>query len=856
MGKPRVRSRICAPRPGDERRDVPAAPGCSAADVWKEHTSSVIRVVPVSSPSASLLLILRPSSVACPILGGSLTGCLMCPGVGIEAGSDPDPTVFSAQLWTHPLPARPTERELHAALNGIETTPHPHTTTRRHRAITVDHLQRSSLSLSRMHPPTPFLPLCPRSSTSLDNCYGNFVWRARRMGSLPPREGAAGGEGARSCGPAGTRSVQEKRYFGRREMGMGKGTLWVGSRGRASAGEAHASGRANRPYAVRERAGGWEVLPDSAVALGLGPDWDTEETRTLMWLAMGCCRYRGIPDPRVGALILRWRPFGRAFVVSGSALRVGEVVVREKVKVKVVGFCQPERSLSKHGVLQVLYIFSEGAIGLWDFGRAVKLSTDNSSVPHCLSFAFTPSCEEMPLLAFALTYGSFGDIKETFAMAWRLYKILRDRGGSSDEIQKVLKVLECHRADIATLISLLQTDSPPNGQQYVNNISAELDWCHSHMAKLCAEIAPSKAVFAYFWSAFSVERALASWRAQMADHRAVLSGQLQLLLVALSIDGHQQLQRMASQIQYVGAEVERVRSEVRETGSLIMATTARQISDAESNIMQRLIQGMNLHYVSVAMFSVTDPLGRSIPISLAHCGDFEALDRMLKACIFNRPEAGARYVERDFAQTVKSGTQLDMSIIKRPRFPHTLDPEKCPYCNEENPKTTGNEWIHCSNHQCGRRYQISVKLADKIEAIEEIYSPQLLTKGDETWTQEQQKENTDLFRLVEIQATYDFTLTGCNSPSHRLHSAGSEFSHLQMCTHLSDLLQFFLPQPHMCAHLSDLLHFSLPQLMCACLSDLWHFSLPQQPGMCAHLSDLSQFSLPQRRPGPVSFLIC
>ncbi|KAJ7796744.1 hypothetical protein B0H14DRAFT_2913513 [Mycena olivaceomarginata] len=370
----------------------------------------------------------------------------------------------------------------------------------------------------------------------------------------------------------------------------------------------------------------------------------------------------------------------------------------------------------------------------------------------------------MPLLAFALTYGSFGDIKETFAMAWRLYKILRD----------LLKVLECHRADIATLISLLQTDSPPDAQQFVNNISAELDWCHSHMAKLCAEIAPSKAVFAYLWSAFSVERALASWRAQMADHRAVLSGQLQLLLVALSIDGQQQLQRMASQIQYVGAEVELVRSEVRDTGSLIMATTARQISDAESNIMQRLIEGMNLHHVSVAMFSVTDPLGRSIPISLAHCGDFEALDRMLKACIFNRPETGARYVERgdynlflpegtivrrvDFARTVKSGTQLDMSIIKRPQFPHAPDLEKCPYCKEENPKTTGNEWIHCSNRQCGRRYQISAKQAE-IEIIEEIYSPQLLTEGDETQTQEQEKEDTDLFRLVEIQATYETIFT-------------------------------------------------------------------------------------------------
>ncbi|KAJ7796745.1 hypothetical protein B0H14DRAFT_2913527 [Mycena olivaceomarginata] len=191
MGNPGVRSRISAPRPGDERWDVPAALGCSAAGVWKEHTSSVILVVPECISLAHTQTIQR----CCPILGGSLTGCLMCPGVGFEAGSDPDPTVFFAQLWsvlTHPLPARPTERELHAALNGIETTtPHPHTMTRRHRAITLDHPLRSSLPLSQMHPRTPFFPLPPRSSTRLHNCYGNVVWRARRMRSLPGCSSAA-----------------------------------------------------------------------------------------------------------------------------------------------------------------------------------------------------------------------------------------------------------------------------------------------------------------------------------------------------------------------------------------------------------------------------------------------------------------------------------------------------------------------------------------------------------------------------------------------------------------------------------------------------------------------------------------
>ncbi|KAJ7777475.1 hypothetical protein B0H14DRAFT_2963786 [Mycena olivaceomarginata] len=254
----------------------------------------------------------------------------------------------------------------------------------------------------------------------------------------------------------------------------------------------------------------------------------------------------------------------------------------------------------------------------------------------------------MPLLAFALTYGSFGDIKET--SRWR----------SSDEIQKVLKVLECHRADIATLISLLQTDSPPDAQQ-----AGLVPFAHGQaMRRDC-----------------TIEGPFSPISAQMADHRAALSGQLQLLLVALSIDGQQQLQRMASQIQ---------------------ATTARQISDAESNIMQRLIQGMNLSY----------PLGRSIPISLAHCGDFEVSRGDYNLYL---PE-GTIIRRVDFARTVKSG-QLDMSIIKRPQFRYAPKVEK-------KPKDTGNEWTHW-------------------------------TKGDETRTQDQEKEDTDLFRLVEIQAIHE-----------------------------------------------------------------------------------------------------
>jgi hypothetical protein len=87
----------------------------------------------------------------------------------------------------------------------------------------------------------------------------------------------------------------------------------------------------------------------------------------------------------------------------------------------------------------------------------------------------------------------------------------------------------------------------------------------------------------------------------------------------------------------------------------------------------------------------------------------QAFDRILKAYMFNRPEAGADYVERgdynllrpegsvilrvDFSRTVKPGSQLDMSIIKRPQFSRPPDMEECPYCGHQN-QNTRHAWIH------------------------------------------------------------------------------------------------------------------------------------------------------------------
>ncbi|KAJ7304853.1 hypothetical protein DFH08DRAFT_976453 [Mycena albidolilacea] len=58
----------------------------------------------------------------------------------------------------------------------------------------------------------------------------------------------------------------------------------------------------------------------------------------------------------------------------------------------------------------------------------------------------------MLLIAVALTYGSFEDIKETLSLARRLYATLHGRGEPSGEIKEVLEVLKNFYDDTATLM--------------------------------------------------------------------------------------------------------------------------------------------------------------------------------------------------------------------------------------------------------------------------------------------------------------------------------------------------------------------------------------------------------------------
>lgn len=88
------------------------------------------------------------------------------------------------------------------------------------------------------------------------------------------------------------------------------------------------------------------------------------------------------------------------------------------------------------------------------------------------------------------------------------------------------------------------------------------------------------------------------------------------------------------------------------------------------------------------------------------------LDRILKAHLHDRPQAGSRYVERgdysvvstdgivlrpfELAGRLRAGIQLEISIIKRRRHRLEPTPQKCPHCDHTNENSQENGWIHWS----------------------------------------------------------------------------------------------------------------------------------------------------------------
>ncbi|KAJ6473742.1 hypothetical protein C8R45DRAFT_1077698 [Mycena sanguinolenta] len=88
------------------------------------------------------------------------------------------------------------------------------------------------------------------------------------------------------------------------------------------------------------------------------------------------------------------------------------------------------------------------------------------------------------------------------------------------------------------------------------------------------------------------------------------------------------------------------------------------------------------------IFWVIDPVGGSIPISLRYCQTYVELDRILKACLAGRPDAGTHYVMRgEYGVVLEDATK------------------------------TEHEWYKCENDKCSRNFRIESQDEDCEELV-------------------------------------------------------------------------------------------------------------------------------------------
>ncbi|KAJ7482465.1 hypothetical protein FB451DRAFT_120211 [Mycena latifolia] len=382
-------------------------------------------------------------------------------------------------------------------------------------------------------------------------------------------------------------------------------------------------------------------------------------------------------------------------------------------------------------------------------------------------------------VAVALTFGSFGDILEAARIAKRIVDVLRKGPGGSQRRQTLIATLEGMCEDMSKLTLIF------DGGHFTDRLWAEVDLCRSLLNEFSAKInsyeaAGLRGLLQKSLMVAVEERELASWRAQISERRAALHD---LLSSSNGIQLHEvgeQLGRVGSQVQYIGSRVDGVEAQVQNVGNLgtlavVLSTfLSAQVSQRGSEIreeirqvgteVQRIIAQMPLHGIRDPVFFVVDPVGRPIPIPLSHFTGFNDLDRILKAYLFNRPEAGSRYVDRgdyNIVSTqgdviarsnvhgkVRAWMQFDISIIKRARVgtrPQAAQQTTCPQCGQTSAEAAEGSWVNCTERTCGTRYQISSepwvpKSKTATSTIEEIASPQI--SGEET--------QAETFRLVQI----------------------------------------------------------------------------------------------------------
>ncbi|KAJ7201065.1 hypothetical protein GGX14DRAFT_658915 [Mycena pura] len=343
----------------------------------------------------------------------------------------------------------------------------------------------------------------------------------------------------------------------------------------------------------------------------------------------------------------------------------------------------------------------------------------------------------MPLVAAALTFGSFGDILEAAKIAKRIIDVLR-KGGSSHERQKLISTLK-HICDDLSRLTLL----PEN--HFTARLWDEVVLCRSLLDQFHAKMSSYESFLGRIRMVALEEKELTCWRARISERRVyncmtsdntwdASDPRCNISGPGLTLLKHRSKRPMklaSSEIRQVGIDVQAVQQAIHKI--------PRDISDP--------------------VFRVMDPLGKPIIIQLSRCNSFNDLDRILKAYICNYPEAGSTYVERGDYSIVSSdgviiprlrlrgelraGIEFDMSIIKRKRLRQV--PQKCPHCSHTNQDAVEGSWVNCSNLTCRARYQVSA-------VIEEISSPQTSLNDSRQDLREPfwEEDRAESFRLVQI----------------------------------------------------------------------------------------------------------
>ncbi|KAJ6572853.1 hypothetical protein DFH09DRAFT_1079540 [Mycena vulgaris] len=300
---------------------------------------------------------------------------------------------------------------------------------------------------------------------------------------------------------------------------------------------------------------------------------------------------------------------------------------------------------------------------------------------------------DMPLVAAALTFGSFGDILEAARIAKRMMDVLR-KGGGSPERQKLISTLKAICEDLSWLMVLPK-------DRFATRLRDELLLCRSLLGEFYAKIKSYEGPLGWLRMTVLEETELVFWRAQISERREALRDLfgpitiMQLHDVRFRIDEVKHTSTMNVEpwacsyplsprrlMNFFLAEVSRMESEIR--------------TDVQA--IQQAFHKISPHSdISDPHFYVRNPLGEPIHIPLSQYRNFNDLDLILRAYC-NRPDVGSTYVERGDYSIVSSdgeiiprlrlggqlrvGVVFEISIIKRKRL--LPDRRRCPRCGQSN----------------------------------------------------------------------------------------------------------------------------------------------------------------------------